>query len=251
MTTAPSTAAARREPELLGQTVVIIGGSAGIGLETARRARTEGAGVVLAARRPDRLQQAAAEVGASRTAAFDATDPAALERFFAGLPAPVDHVMVTGPGPYYAPLAELDRERTHRAFDDHQWLAVEVARLSAGRVRPGGTLLFMGGTGGRRLRRHPAVRVTARRRPGSAPGPAPRHAPDRPRGRPGRRSRPRRPPHDQHGHHRRHLRHRRRPAAHHRSMRQDRPAGLADAQAGTSAQARVFYGRVQALRARS
>ena len=138
MTTVPSTAVNRREPELPGQTVVIIGGSAGIGLETARRARAEGADVILAARRPDRLRQAAAEVGADGTTAFDATDPAALERFFAGLPAPVDHVMVTGPGPYYAPLAELDRERTHRAFDDHQWLAIEVARLSAGRVRPGG-----------------------------------------------------------------------------------------------------------------
>jgi NAD(P)-dependent dehydrogenase (short-subunit alcohol dehydrogenase family) len=43
MTTAPSTAVTRREPELPGQTVVIIGGSAGIGLETARRARAEGA----------------------------------------------------------------------------------------------------------------------------------------------------------------------------------------------------------------
>jgi hypothetical protein len=30
------------EPELLGQTVVVIGGSAGIGLETAKRARAEG-----------------------------------------------------------------------------------------------------------------------------------------------------------------------------------------------------------------
>jgi hypothetical protein len=56
MTTAPSTAFTRREPELLGQTVVIIGGSAGIGLETARRARAEGAEVILAARRPDRLR---------------------------------------------------------------------------------------------------------------------------------------------------------------------------------------------------
>jgi NAD(P)-dependent dehydrogenase (short-subunit alcohol dehydrogenase family) len=58
----------------------------------------KGAEVILAARRPDRLRQAAAEVGADGTAAFDATDPAALERFFAGLPAPIDHVMVTGPG---------------------------------------------------------------------------------------------------------------------------------------------------------
>ncbi len=59
-------------------------------------------------------------MGADGTAAFYATDPAALERFFAGLPAPIDHVMVTGPSPSYAPLAELDRERAHRAFDDHQ-----------------------------------------------------------------------------------------------------------------------------------
>ena len=68
------------EPELAGQTVVVIGGSAGIGLETARRARAEGADVVLAARNPDRLEQAAQEVGAKQTAAFDANDSAALER---------------------------------------------------------------------------------------------------------------------------------------------------------------------------
>jgi NAD(P)-dependent dehydrogenase (short-subunit alcohol dehydrogenase family) len=144
-----ATSAPARGPGLPGQTVVVIGGSAGIGLETARRARAEGADVILAARRPDRLRQAAAELGARSTAAFDATDAAALQRFFGGLPEPVDHVMVTGPGPYYAPLAELDREQAHRDFDDHLWLAIEVARLSVGRVRPGGTLLFMGGTGGR------------------------------------------------------------------------------------------------------
>jgi hypothetical protein len=57
--------------------------------------------------------------------------------------------MVTGPGPYYAPPADLDRERAHRDFDDHIWLAVAVAQRAVGRVRPRGTLLFMGGTGGR------------------------------------------------------------------------------------------------------
>ena len=140
----------RREPELPGQTVVVIGGSAGIGLETARRARSEGAGLILTGRNPDRLKRAAAELGALSTAAFDATDPAALDRFFAGLPAQIDHVMVTGPGPYYAPLADLERERAHHDWDDHEWLAVAVAQHAVGRVRPGGTLLFMAGTGGRR-----------------------------------------------------------------------------------------------------
>ncbi len=150
MTTASAVPAIQREPGLPGQTVVVIGGSAGIGLETARRARAEGASVVLTGRNPDRLERAAAELGALRSTAFDATDPAALERFFRDLPKPIDHVMVTAGGPYYAHLADLDREQAHRDFDEHLWLAIEVARHSVGRVRPGGTLLFMGGTGGRR-----------------------------------------------------------------------------------------------------
>ena len=57
-----------REPELLGQTVVVIGGSAGIGFETARRARAEGAKVILTGRNTERLQHAASEVDALSTA---------------------------------------------------------------------------------------------------------------------------------------------------------------------------------------
>ena len=41
VTTATGAPPTEREPELIGQTVVVIGGSAGIGLETARRARAE------------------------------------------------------------------------------------------------------------------------------------------------------------------------------------------------------------------
>jgi NADP-dependent 3-hydroxy acid dehydrogenase YdfG len=84
MTTATTPNFAAHQPELLGQTVVVIGGS--IGLETARRARAEGADVVLAARNPERLEQAGAELGARSTAAFDANDAVSLERFFADLP---------------------------------------------------------------------------------------------------------------------------------------------------------------------
>jgi NAD(P)-dependent dehydrogenase (short-subunit alcohol dehydrogenase family) len=149
MTTAATPVPAQRAPALAGQTVVLIGGSAGIGLETAHQARAEGADVILTGRNPGRLEQAAADVGARSTAAFDATDFAELGRFFTGLPTPIGHVLVTGPGPYYAPLAELDRERAHRDFDAHLWLAVAVAQHAVGKVAPGGTLLFMGGTGGR------------------------------------------------------------------------------------------------------
>jgi NAD(P)-dependent dehydrogenase (short-subunit alcohol dehydrogenase family) len=143
----------QREPELLGQTVVVIGGSAGIGLETARRARQEGADVVITGRNPERLEQAARDVGARSTAAFDANDAAALKRFFDGLPGPIDHVIVTAGGPHYVPLLEMDADQVREALSDHVVLGLEVARNARGKMRPGGTLLLMGGTGGRKISR--------------------------------------------------------------------------------------------------
>src|SRR5258708_23739127 len=103
MTSATTPGSTQREPELVGQTVVVIGGSAGIGLETARRARLEGADVILTGRNPDRLKQAALELGAQRIAAFDAKDAASLESFFQELPTPNDHAMVTPARPHYTP----------------------------------------------------------------------------------------------------------------------------------------------------
>jgi NADP-dependent 3-hydroxy acid dehydrogenase YdfG len=138
-----------REPELLGQTVVVIGGSAGIGFETARRARAEGAKVILTGRNAQRLQQAASEVDALSTAAFDASDPVAVDQFFRDLPA-IDHVMVTAGRPYYGRLADMDFAKVPGLIGEHLLLALYVARSAANKVRPGGTLIFMGGTGGRR-----------------------------------------------------------------------------------------------------
>jgi len=153
MSTATTASPTRREPQLRGQTVVLIGGSAGIGLETARLARAEGADVILTGRNPERLEDAAREIGAKRTAAFDATDPAALSRFFDELPAIIDHVLVTGPGPSYVPLLEMTADQVRDALADHVVLGLDVARNAAPKMRPGGTLMLMGGTGGRRVNR--------------------------------------------------------------------------------------------------
>ena len=153
MATESTTVSVGHEPELLGQTVVVIGASAGIGLETARRARREGADVVLTGRNPERLERAAQDVGARSSAAFDANDAAALKRFFDSLPDPIDHVIVTAGGPHYGPMLEMDAAQVREALSDHIVLGLEVARNIAGRMRPGGTLLLLGGTGGRRISR--------------------------------------------------------------------------------------------------
>ena len=153
VSTGATTSPAARAPELQGQTVVVIGGSAGIGLETARRAREEGAEVVLTGRDPERLERASLDLRARSTAAFDAHDPDALARFFDGLPDPIDHVLVTAGGPRYKPLLEMDAEEARRGISDHAVLAFDVARNAKGRMRPGGAIVLMGGTGGRRISR--------------------------------------------------------------------------------------------------
>jgi NADP-dependent 3-hydroxy acid dehydrogenase YdfG len=117
-------------PRLKGQTVVVLGGSAGIGLETARQVRAEGADVVLVGRDPGHLRQAAAEVGAAGTAAFDAADPDRLTEFFGGLTGPVDHVMVTAGGNYYAKLADLDLAQARKLVDERVIQPADVAALA-------------------------------------------------------------------------------------------------------------------------
>jgi len=144
MTSANLASDTRHQQDLLGQTVVVIGGSSGIGL-----ARARGADVVLAARDPDRLRVAARQVDARSTAAFDATDRARLERFFEDLPEPIDHVMLTGGGPYYSPLKDMDFAAASRDINERLLVTLAVARSGAARMRPPGTLLFIGGTGGR------------------------------------------------------------------------------------------------------
>ncbi|MER6738349.1 SDR family oxidoreductase [Streptomyces puniciscabiei] len=135
---------------LVGQTVVVVGGSAGIGLETARQVRSAGGEVVLAARNAQRLQRAADELDPLSTAAFDAQDTDRLERFLQELPRPVDHVMVTAGSPSYTPLAEIDLADAGRDFGGRIAMMLAAARASREKVRAGGTLLFIGGTGGRR-----------------------------------------------------------------------------------------------------
>jgi NAD(P)-dependent dehydrogenase (short-subunit alcohol dehydrogenase family) len=105
--------------------------------------------LILTARHADRLKAAATEVNAISTAVFDTMDFTLLEKFFADLPKPVDHILVTGPGPYYAPLTELELDKARREIEAHLLLPMMVARNAIKKVRPGGTLLFMSGTGGR------------------------------------------------------------------------------------------------------
>ena len=102
----------------MSQHTVIVGGTAGIGLATARRLAAEGHQVTVIGRDADRVKQAVAEIGGedAQGHATSMTDRAALEAVFAEI-APFNHLVITAPGTG-APgtLADLDLEALEEAF---------------------------------------------------------------------------------------------------------------------------------------
>jgi len=145
-----STTATVGHDSLAGQVVVVLGGSSGIGLETARQAGAAGAELVLTGRNRERLDAAAADVGAKTVATLNLGDPTAVEQFFAELPPQIDHVLVSGGGPFYAPITDLDFAEAQAFLDEHLVGSLRIARLCIGKVRAGGSLTFISGTGARR-----------------------------------------------------------------------------------------------------
>ncbi len=125
----------------------MIGGSAGIGLETARLARSEGGEVVLTGRDPERLEQAARELPARSSAAFDADDAAAVKRFFDELRAPIDHVLIAAyTRRSSGPMLESRPEEVGQGVGRRVTQVLEIARNAAPKMRAGGTLLLTGGS---------------------------------------------------------------------------------------------------------
>ncbi|WP_138735109.1 SDR family oxidoreductase [Modestobacter excelsi] len=150
----PAPAGTRDLPDLLGQTILLIAEGSAIGREIEERARAAGAQVLVAAGQAGPPFPAA---DALPTSATSAPDPDHLDRILAALPRPIDHVLVTGAAPYQAPLVDFDISRAAHDVDEHFWLPIRVARSAVGRVRPGGMLLFVGGTAAGRRAAGPSL----------------------------------------------------------------------------------------------
>jgi short-subunit dehydrogenase len=72
--------------------VLITGASAGLGVDFARQMSVEGSSLVLVARRKERLEELAAELGNARAVELDLAEPGAAERLMADLAAHGEHV---------------------------------------------------------------------------------------------------------------------------------------------------------------
>lgn len=93
---------------LEGRTVVVIGGTSGIGRAAAERAAENDAEVIVCGRWLERAEAIAGEIGgATRGAEVDLADPSSLGTFFSGLDR-VDHLAISAADIAYEPFATMD-----------------------------------------------------------------------------------------------------------------------------------------------
>lgn len=132
-----------------GRTAVVTGASSGIGAATAARLAAEGFSVMLGARRMDRLESLAAEIG-GRALELDVTSPESVAAFVDGLDR-VD-VLVNNAGGSWdmAPVAEADLDSWVQTYEVNVLGAVRLTKalLPALRASGRGDVVFMGSTAG-------------------------------------------------------------------------------------------------------
>jgi NAD(P)-dependent dehydrogenase (short-subunit alcohol dehydrogenase family) len=135
-----------------GKRVLVMGGSAGIGLATAVLASERGAQVTIVSRSPDRLAQARrAHPAIAQGHSVDLTDALAVQEFFTAN-GDWDHVVVSGSQTHSDTVRGMALDDARAAMQSKFWGAYHVAR--ACRIRAPGSLTLVSGVFSVRPSRH-------------------------------------------------------------------------------------------------
>lgn len=125
------------------KTVLIVGGSSGIGAAAAKAFAALGAEVTIASRSQEKLDAVAADIGAHvRTAVIDTTDEASVDTFFSNA-GRFDHVVISAAQTPGGPVRELALSDAYAAMNSKFWGAYRVAR--AVKITDSGSLTLVSG----------------------------------------------------------------------------------------------------------
>jgi NAD(P)-dependent dehydrogenase (short-subunit alcohol dehydrogenase family) len=125
-------------------TALVVGGTSGIGLATARRLHAQGVTVHIAARGKERLDEVAASDPGLIGHRADGGDPDAM-RAIAEAAGPIDWLIVTLSGSEgFGPIADLDLGMLRRAFDAKFWAHLTTVQAVLPYLRPAGSITLLG-----------------------------------------------------------------------------------------------------------
>ena len=131
--------------KLASSRVVIIGGSSGIGLATAKLCISKGVAVTIASRSETKLNQARETLGNNvQSVTADITDPLSLEQLFAGCD-PIDHIFLSAGYPVEGKLIDSDIDHLKRGIDQHIWAPIHIAKFAVSKMNAQSSIVFMSG----------------------------------------------------------------------------------------------------------
>jgi NAD(P)-dependent dehydrogenase (short-subunit alcohol dehydrogenase family) len=141
----------QQENGLQNKRVVVLGGSSGIGLAVAGQAASQGAQIVIASSKAERVQKAVDVLGGSTQGhTLDVSDENAVETLFKRLGA-FDHLVFTaGDSLYLQSLATTDLKRARAAFELRYWAALAAVKYGSKSIRKGGSIVLTTGVAGQR-----------------------------------------------------------------------------------------------------
>jgi NAD(P)-dependent dehydrogenase (short-subunit alcohol dehydrogenase family) len=133
------------------QRVLVLGGSAGIGLATAQLAADNGAAAVIVSRSQSRIDAALEQLpGSAEGYVADLSNEQAIERLFTEVGA-FDHLVYTAGESLSLTLLEQTDLRQARAFlETRLWGALAAVKHGHSQIKPGGSVVLMSGSAGAR-----------------------------------------------------------------------------------------------------
>lgn len=128
---------------LTEQKIVVIGGSSGMGLATAKHLALEGAHIVIASRTEEKLKAALSEIkGKAEAKPLDFTDEQGVRSFFEWVDR-FDHLVLMGAGlPAWGNFQEIQTAALESAFKTKFWGYFFCAKYAAPYLRENSSILF-------------------------------------------------------------------------------------------------------------